>query len=111
MYKVLYEIQHEVTKMVTKKDLCAMLDITFDDPISEQEAWDAFTRFNEYITNGDSETINYFIKLITYTPKNVLELRFEMAELGYELTPSQLSQYLFVLSTCILDRAKLFKEK
>lgn len=88
-----------------------MLAYTFDDPISENEAWEAFVRFDEYVTNGDSETINYFIKIITFTPKKILGLRFEMAELGYELTPSQLSQYLFILSTCIFDRARLFKEK
>jgi len=97
--------------MVNKKDLCAMLEYAFDDPISEQEAWDTFNRFDDYVKNGDAETIDYFISLMMYKKTDVLKLRCQMAELGYELTPSQLSQYLFIMTTCILDKAKLFKEK
>tara|TARA_Y100000385_G_C12928345_1_gene565659 strand:+ start:66 stop:368 length:303 start_codon:yes stop_codon:yes gene_type:complete len=97
--------------MITKTYLQLMLEVAFDDPIDFDVAWACYERFNDYINNGDTETINYFIKAMTATRTEILATRFRMAEMGYELTPSQLTQYFFILSTCLLDKARLFKEK
>lgn len=97
--------------MITKKELQLMLEFTFDDPIDCDVAWACYERFSEYINNGDAETINYFITAMTASRSEILATRFRMAEMGYELTPSELTQYFFILSTCLLDKARLFKEK
>ena len=97
--------------MITKTYLELMLEVAFDDPIDYDVAWACYERFNNYIDNGDAETINYFITAMTATKTEILATRFRMAERGYELTPSQLTQYFFILSTCVLDKARLFKEK
>lgn len=97
--------------MVTKEDLCAMLEFFSDDPLDIDQAWETFQRFEEHIAEGDIETIRYFTTLMMYKEKDILKLRNTMAEQGFELTPSQLSQYIFILSACLLDSYKLFKEK
>jgi hypothetical protein len=97
--------------MVTKEDLCAMLEFFSDDPLDIDQAWATFQKFEEYIADGDIETIKYFTTLMMFKEKDILGLRTRMAEQGFELTPSQLSQYIFILSACLLDSYKLFKEK
>lgn len=97
--------------MVTKEDLCAMLNFFSDDPLDIDHAWETFKKLEAYIAEGDIETIKYFTTLMMFKEHDVLNLRTKMAEQGFELTPSQLSQYIFILSACLLDSYKLFKKK
>jgi|LakMenEpi03Aug12_release.lakeMendotaPanAssembly.Ray.scaffolds.fasta_scaffold00240_90 hypothetical protein len=90
--------------MFYKEELCAIMNFAYDYPIDIEAAWAAYNRFNRHIQSADLHTIKYFLKIICYTDNELLSLRNIMAESGKELTPSELSQYIFILSICFFDR-------
>lgn len=90
--------------MFCKEELCAIMNFAYDYPIDIDVAWSAYNRFNQHIQSADLNTVKYFLKIICYTDAELLSLRNIMAESGKELTPSELSQYIFILSICFFDR-------
>jgi hypothetical protein len=91
--------------MFCKEELCAIMNFAYDYPIDIEVAWAAYERFNKYIQSADLNTIKYFLKIICYTDDELLSLRNIMAEGGKELTPNELSQYIFILSVCFFDKS------
>lgn len=89
---------------MTKEELYEMLYYVYDEPLNANLAWDVYNRFIYHIDNGDVSTINYFLKIMIYDECDILKLRNKMAEGGRELTPEQLSQYIFILNLCIMDK-------
>lgn len=94
--------------MITKNDLKELLISAYNDSIDENLAWDSFTRFKEHICSGDKNTVKYFVDLVNKDHKDILRLRTSIAEMGYELTPSELSQYLFILTVSMLDSIEYY---
>lgn len=92
--------------MSNKKDLSKLLNISYENPIDENLAISSYERFEEFISCADQETIQYFTKIISLDSFELLELREKIAEIGYELTPDQMSQYIFILLTCLTDNIK-----
>jgi len=90
--------------MTSKEELHLMLEFTYDEPLDKTSAWSCYERFQEHLSNGDILTIKYFLQVINYDHEMVLKFRTKFSELGYELTPDQASQYIFILATCIIDR-------
>lgn len=89
--------------MITKNYLNDMLLSAYNESIGVDRAWDSFVKFKEYISSGDKDTIKYFMDLVTKDYTDILKLRTSIAEIGYELTPSELSQYIFILTLSMLD--------
>lgn len=92
--------------MSNKKDLTKLLNISYENPIDEKSAIDSYNRFEEFISHADQETIQYFTKIVSLDSFELLELREKIAEIGYELTPEQMSQYIFILLMCLTDNIK-----
>jgi len=92
--------------MSSKKELTYLLNISYENPIDEKSAIDSYNRFEEFISCADQETIQYFTKIISLDSFELLELREKIAEIGYELTPEQMSQYIFILLICLTDNIK-----
>lgn len=90
--------------MASKEELYLMLEFTYDEPLDKETAWSCYERFQQHISNGDINTIKYFLQVINYENEMILKFRTKIAESGYELTPDQTCQYIFILATCIIDR-------
>lgn len=90
--------------MISKEELHLMLEFTYENPIDEDMAWASFKRFSDHLKQGDPNTLKYFIQVINADHKQLLKLRHKIAENGYELTPDQMSQYVFILAASIVDR-------
>lgn len=97
--------------MINREKLSNILNFSYVEPIDETNAWNCFTRFQDHIQNGDKETIKFFLEVAFCDQKDMLALRNIMAELGYELTPNQLSQYIFLLTLCLLEKMPTENEK
>ncbi len=97
--------------MINKEKLSNILNFTYVEPIDKVSAWNCFTRFQEHIENGDEETIKFFLDVAFCDNDEMLILRNIIAELGYELTPNQLSQYIFLLTLCLLEKMPTENEK
>ena len=94
--------------MITKDNLKDLLSSAYNDSIDEDRAWHSFTKFKEYVCSGDKDTIKYFLDLTSKEHSDILKLRTHIAEMGYELTPSELSQYLFILTVSMLDSIEYY---
>ena len=97
--------------MINQEKLISILNFTYKEPIDETNAWNCFNRFRDYIDQGEKETIDFFIEVAFCNQKEMLSLRNLIAELGFELTPNQLSQYVFLLTLSLLEKMPTENEK
>ena len=87
---------------MNKKQLTLVINSFFSyDSLNPERSWSAYTNFKNLCNEGDENTLDYFFSVIEMDIKNKLKLRNSMAENGYELTPNQLDQYVFILRLCI----------
>jgi hypothetical protein len=86
-----------------KEELELMLSFSFIDPLNIETAWDTYKRYLDMIIEADVDTIDYLWRLVKTDRNGMLKARMNFAEKGFELTPSQFEQYIFVLATSLVD--------
>lgn len=87
---------------MNKKQLLLVINSFFKmESLEIAHAWSAYLNFKSLCDEGDSDTLDYFFSVIEMDKAGRLELRNLMAKNGYELTPCQLEQYIFILRLCI----------
>jgi hypothetical protein len=87
----------------TKEQLDLMIKVSFPEPLDSIVAYKSYENFNKLIHESDKDTIKYFCDMVSKDKRGLLKLRQEFAENGYELTPNECIQYMFILATCLLD--------
>lgn len=86
-----------------KEDLGIMLSFSFEDTIDINLAYKVYENYLDLIQNSDNETIDYLWRLVKQDKRGILKVRMSFAEKGYELTPTQCEQYMFILATSLVD--------
>ena len=86
-----------------KEDLEILLTVSFEEPLNIDVAYQVYKNYITLIKNGDNETIDYFWSLVRCDYESLLLVRTSFAEKGFELTPSQCEQYIFILATSLVD--------
>ena len=81
-----------------KEILYDMLSAAYDDTIDIDKAWSLYENFDELCINGDFSTILYLYKVCMMNSKEKLRWRTKLAELGFELPPNEVDQYLLILA-------------
>ena len=81
-----------------KEILHEMLSSAYEDTIDINQAWNLYENFDELCINGDFSTILYLYKVCMMSKKEKLKWRMKLAELGFELTPNEVDQYLLILT-------------
>ena len=81
-----------------KEILYDMLSAAYHDTIDIDKAWSLYENFDELCINGDFSTILYLYKVCMMNSKEKLRWRTKLAELGFELTPNEVDQYLLILA-------------
>jgi len=81
-----------------KELLHDMLSSAYEDTIDINKAWNLYENFDELCLNGDFSTILYLYKICMMGKKEKLKWRTRLAELGFELTPNEVDQYLLILT-------------
>tara|TARA_R100001163_G_C4916790_1_gene98717 strand:- start:281 stop:553 length:273 start_codon:yes stop_codon:yes gene_type:complete len=81
-----------------KELLHDMLSSAYEDTIDINKAWSLYENFDELCINGDFTTILYLYKICMMNKKEKLKWRTRIAELGFELTPNEVDQYLLILT-------------
>lgn len=87
----------------TKDDLEVMLAVSFNEPLDIEVAYKAYENYAFLINDADEMTIDYLWRMVKCDHKGLLKVRISFAEKGFELTPNQLEQYIFILATCLVD--------
>lgn len=74
-----------------------ILSSVYNNPLSESHAWEVFNNFLELFMMEELQTTDYLCSLIELNKTERLKFRNNLAELGYELTPNELNQYILLL--------------
>lgn len=86
-----------------KEELELILSVSFEEPLDIEVAYKAYGNYLELINNADIDTIDYLWRLVKTDKKGLLKVRMSFAEKGFELTPNQCEQYIFILATSLVD--------
>lgn len=86
-----------------KEELEIILSISFEEPLDIEIAYKAYENYLQLIHDADTDTIDYLWRLVKTDKKGLLKVRMSFAEKGFELTPNQCEQYIFVLATSLVD--------
>ncbi len=80
-----------------KTKLLKAINSTYEHNMEEDHIWDCYCAFLGLFLEDDIITTNYLINLIELTRGQRLVYRNKLAEMGFELTPNELNQYIFLL--------------
>jgi len=80
-----------------------LLEALYGDTIKKESALKSYTNFLEICSDEDKTTMEYLLHVVNMTTRERLRLRNSIAERGYELTPNELNQYIFLLLLAIHD--------
>jgi hypothetical protein len=78
-------------------ELGKILNSVYDHSIENEHAWEVFNNFLELFMLEELQTTDYLCSLIELNKIERLKFRGDLAELGYELTPNELNQYILLL--------------
>lgn len=81
-----------------KELLHDLLSAAYDDVIDIDKAWSLYENFDDLCIQGDFITILYVYKICMMNKVDKLRWRMRLAELGFELTPNEVDQYLLILT-------------
>lgn len=81
-----------------KELLHDLLSTSYEDAIDIDKAWSLYENFDELCVTGDFTTILYLYRICIMDKQDRLRWRTRLAELGFELTPNEVDQYLLILT-------------
>ena len=81
-----------------KELLYDLLSGSYEDTIDIDKAWSLYKSFDDLCIEGDFTTIVYVYKICMMDNPEKLRWRTRLAELGFELTPNEVDQYLLILT-------------
>ena len=82
---------------MNKTELINTIKSIYDWPIDEKKTWEVYNNFIELLLAGDQGTKDYLDSIIKFNKEQRQEYRNHIAELGYELRPDELSQYILLI--------------
>jgi|TARA_R110000824_G_scaffold285481_1_gene473666 hypothetical protein len=86
-----------------QEKISTLLKALYHDTIKLESANATYNNFYKMCLDGDKVTMDYLHDVINMSSDERLELRTRIAERGFELTPNQLDQYIFILVLAIYD--------
>jgi hypothetical protein len=89
-----------------RHEIFNLLETFYNDTIESDSAWKTYRNFYAMCSGGDRPTIEYMYGVIRMGTEERLRLRSRIAERGFELTPNQLDQYIFLLFLAVCDMEK-----
>jgi len=89
-----------------RHEIFNLLETFYNDTIESDSAWKTYRNFYDMYSDGDRSTIEYMYGVVSMETEERLRLRSRIAERGFELTPNQLDQYIFLLFLAIYNMEK-----
>jgi hypothetical protein len=86
-----------------QQKISALLKALYHDTIKLESVNTTYNNFYKLCLDSDKSTMDYLHDVINMCLSERLELRSRIAERGFELTPNQLDQYIFILVLAIYD--------
>jgi hypothetical protein len=86
-----------------KEKILTLLKALYRDTLKLESVGSTYTNFYKLCLDGDKDTMDYLHYVMNMQLDERLELRCRIAERGFELTPNQLDQYIFILILAVCD--------
>jgi|TARA_R110000824_G_scaffold66836_6_gene173232 hypothetical protein len=86
-----------------QEKISTLLNALYNDAIKPDSAWETYIKFYKMCLDQDMGTMEYLQGVVNMDQKQRLVLRNRIAEKGFELTPNELNQYIFILLLAIYD--------
>ena len=86
---------------MNKETTFKLLQILYRDTIEMESAINTYQKFLDICADEDTQTMDYLIGVVNMSQSQRLKLRNSIAERGFELTPNELNQYIFLLLMAI----------
>lgn len=92
---------------MNRQELLRLLKSIYDWPIPDDTAWSVYNNFLEMFMTEDAETIDYLYALVESDQADRLRYRNRLAEMGHELRPDELNQYIFLIVIAMSEYIEL----
>jgi len=92
---------------MSKHKLLQLIGSIYDWPISEEKAWQVYTKLKEMIRKEDVDTVNFLKLIIAFDRTQRLEYRNYLASLGYELRPDEFNQYILIIMVVLSETVEV----
>ncbi len=92
------------------KDINEIHDIIasiYDWPITKTQTEEVYNNFSELIASDDLETVNFFMELVKFDKNQRRAYRSHLAEMGFELRPDEMNQYILLLMLAIMEAVEV----
>ncbi len=92
---------------MNRQELLTLLKSIYNWPIPDDTAWSVYNNFLEIFMTEDAETMDYLYNLVESGREERLRYRNRIAELGHELRPDELNQYIFLIVVAMSEYIEL----
>jgi len=92
---------------MNRQELLRLLKSIYDWPIPDDTAWSVYNNFLEIFMTEDAATLDYLYQLVESDKYERLLYRNRLAEMGHELRPDELNQYIFLIVIAMSEYIEL----
>lgn len=89
---------------MNKKTFVQIMENFSSHTIENDRAWKVYLDCIKLFKNSDKDTVEYLENVGSMDQKQKLLWRTKIAEIGIELTPIEIDDYIFILSLAIMKR-------
>jgi hypothetical protein len=82
---------------MSEQRIVDILRSVYDSSLKDDQVLDCYFSFLDLFLEQDLPTTSYLLSILQLTKRQRLQYRNKLAELGFELTPNELNQYIFLL--------------
>lgn len=92
---------------MNRQELLRLLKSIYSWPIADNAAWNVYNNFLDMFMTEDAKTIDYLYGLVESSQVDRLRYRNRLAEMGHELRPDELNQYIFLIVIAMSEYIEL----
>ena len=82
---------------MSEQRIVDILRSVYDSSLKDDQVLNCYFSFLDLFLEQDLPTTSYLLSILQLTKRQRLQYRNKLAELGFELTPNELNQYIFLL--------------
>jgi len=82
---------------MNRQKLTETIKSIYDWPLDEEKTWEVYNNFLNLLLSDDVNTKDFFMKITKFDKKQRQEYRNHLSEMGYELRPDELAQYIVLI--------------
>lgn len=82
---------------MNRQKLTETIKSIYDWPLDEDKTWEVYNNFLNLLLSDDKGTSDFLMQLTKFDKSQRQKYRNHLSELGYELRPDELAQYIVLI--------------